>query len=282
MLIGAIDLHVHHGPDAYPRQWDAFDAADIAASRGMRGILIKNHWTETAGLAALVRARGAGELEVFGGLALNTTVGGMNAQALRYMIDVDGGWGRVVWMPTHDSEHEVGFNEEQRRYVPVSENGRLLPETLDIINLLAEHELTLATGHVTPAEALSIMREARARGVERLIVTHPRLGAQYTYMSNEELREAVSLGGKIEVTAGGLYRGGPGRERSVELIRTVGAHNAFVASDSGLTGTPNLADALVMAARELRRAGFSENDLDWMFKINPARLLGLPASVDGE
>src|SRR5690606_24650048 len=47
ILAGAIDLHAHHGPDAYPRQWDAFEVAELAASRGMRAIVIKNHWTET-------------------------------------------------------------------------------------------------------------------------------------------------------------------------------------------------------------------------------------------
>ena len=55
----------------------------------------------------------------------------------------------------------------------------------------------------------------------------------------------------------------------------LGAENVVISSDSGLTGTPNLADAFVMAARALREAGFAEHDLERMFKVNPARLLGL-------
>jgi len=50
----------------------------------------------------------------------------------------------------------------------------------------------------------------------------------------------------------------------------------FVGSDSGLVGTPNHPDALAMAAKALRAAGFSEQDLNRMFKETPARLVGLP------
>ena len=277
ILDGAIDLHAHHGPDSYPRQWDAFEVAEIAADRGMRAIVIKNHWTETAGLAYLIRKHGAQGIEVFGSLTLDTPVGGMNPQAVRYMVDVTGGYGRVVWMPTHDSEHEVRVLGQNRPFVRVSENGELLPQTLEVLSLIAEHDLTLATGHVTPAEALMIMNEARRLGIERIIVTHPLLGEQYTYLSDDELVTAAELGGIVEITAGTIYREGATRERALRTIRALGPESVFIGSDSGLIGTPNHPDALVMAARVLRTAGFSERDLDLMFKINPARLLGLDA-----
>jgi hypothetical protein len=108
-----------------------------------------------------------------------------------------------------------------------------------------------------------------------MIVTHPLLGEQYTNMSDDELQAAVDLGGVLEITANALYRAGPARERAIAVIRALDPENVFIGSDSGLTGTPNLADAIVMAARALREAEFSETDLDLMFKGNPARLLGL-------
>ena len=204
-------------------------------------------------------------------------MGGLNPQAVRYMVDVTGGYGRIVWMPTHDSEHEVAYNRDQRPSVAVSRNGALLPETLAILALVAEHGLTLATGHVTPAETLMILAEARKRGITRLIVTHPLLDPQFTWMSVTELREAVALGALVEITAGSLFREGPGRDRVLEAARALGPDSLFVASDSGLVGTPNHTDALVMAARVLRQNGFDERALDTMFKHNPARLLGLEA-----
>lgn len=276
VLEGAIDLHAHHGPDSYPRQWDAFEVAALAKERGLRAIVLKNHWAETASIAYLVRTHGVQDIEVFGAISLDTPVGGVNPQAVRYMVDVTGGWGRIVWMPTHDSEHEVAYHKEQRPFVRVSQDGALLPETLEVLGLIAEHDLTLATGHVTPRETLMMLAEARRRGITRLIVTHPLLDPQFTFMSIPELREAAALGAVIEITAGSLFRAGPGRERVLEALRALGPEHFFVASDSGLVGTPNHTDALVMAARVLREQGFDEPALDTMFKHNPARLLGLP------
>ena len=114
VLDGAIDLHAHYGPDSYPRQWDAFEIAPLAQARGLRAIVLKNHLAETASLAYLVRKYGAQGIEVFGAVTLDTPMGGVNPQAVRYMVDVTGGYGRIVWMPTHDSEHEVAYNKEQR------------------------------------------------------------------------------------------------------------------------------------------------------------------------
>lgn len=275
VLVGAIDLHAHHGPDSYPRQWDAFEVAKLAQERGLRAIVLKNHWTETASTAYLIRKYGAQDIEVFGAISLDTPVGGVNPQAVRYMVDVTGGWGRIVWMPTHDSEHEVTYNKESRPFVGVSRGGVLLPEVLEVLDLVAEHGLTLATGHVTPSETLMILAEARKRGIAHLIVTHPLLDPQFTFMSVAQLREAVALGGVIEITAGSLFRDGPGRERVLEALRAIGPEHFFVGSDSGLTGTPNHTDALVLAIRVLRQSGFDEAALVTMFKDNPARLLGL-------
>jgi hypothetical protein len=86
----------------------------------------------------------------------------------------------------------------------------------------------------------------------------------------------VKLGGSIEITAGALSREGAGKTRAIDAIKTLGTQNVFVASDSGLVGTPNHPDALVMAIKALRAAGFSETDLNRMFKQTPARLVGLP------
>lgn len=276
VLIGAIDLHAHHGPDLYPRQWDAFEIAQLAKERGMRAIVLKNHWTETAGLAYLIRKYGVQGIEVFGSVTLDSPVGGVNPQAVRYMVDVTGGYGRIVWLPTHDSEHEVAFNKDERPSAAVSRNGVLLPEVLEVLDLVARHDLTLATGHVTPAETLQILRAARERGITRLIVTHPLLAPQFTYMSVAGLREAAELGAAIEITANSLFREGEGRQRVLEAVRAIGPEHFFVSSDSGLIGTPNHPDALVMAAQALRQNGFDEQTLNMMFKETPARLLGLP------
>jgi hypothetical protein len=275
VLIGAIDLHAHHGPDAYDRQWDAFEVVKLAKERGLRAVVLKNHWTETAGLAQLIRKHGTQGIEVFGSVTLDTPVGGVNPMAVRYMADVEGSWGRIVWMPTHDAEHEVAYYKETRAKAVASRGGRLIPEVFDVLDLIKERNLTLATGHLTPSEVLLVMAEAKKRGITRIIVTHPMLGPQFTDMSLAQMHEAVKLGGAIEITAGTLFREGPARTRAIDAIRALGTPHVFVSSDSGLVGTPNHPDALAMAAKVLRAAGFSEQDLDRMFKQTPARLIGL-------
>ena len=275
-LNGAIDLHVHHDPDSYPRQWDAFEVARLAQQRGLRGIVLKNHYTETAGLAYLVGKYATPGFEVFGSLTLDTPVGGVNPQAVRYMLDVAGSRGRIVWMPTHDSEHEVRYNKENRPSVSVARGGTLRQEVLEVIRLVAERDLALATGHVTPEEALQILREAKRTGVKRLIVTHPLLAPQYTLMSIDQLRAAADTGAYIEITAGSLTGDEQAKNRVLSAIRALGARRFFVSSDSGLVGTPNLTDALAAAAKSLRAAGVPEDDLTSMFKNTPAFLVNLP------
>jgi|SRR5438093_9822797 len=271
-LIGAIDLHAHSDPDSYPRSWDGFEVAKLARERGLRGLVLKNHWTETAGLVFLTRKYATPGFEVFGGLSLDTPVGGVNPQAVRYMVDVAGHLGRIVWMPTHDAEQEVKAGEENRPFVSVAREGQLLSDVLEVLSLIAEHDLTLATGHVTPAEAFMIMREAKRRGIQRIIVTHPLLGGNA--MTIEQLQDAAKLGAFIEVTAGTLSRPGQGQTRAFDAIRKVGPEMCFVSSDSGLPGI-NHTDALALAARALRGAGFTDKDLNRLFKENPARLVKL-------
>jgi hypothetical protein len=274
-LIGAIDLHAHHDPDSYPRSADAFEIARLAKERGLRGLVLKNHWTETAGIAYLVRKYATPGYEVFGAVTLDTAVGGVNPQAVRYMVDVAGGYGRIVWLPTHDSEHEVRYNKEQRPLVRVSQAGRLLPEVHEVIGLVAQHDLTLATGHVTPEETLQILKAAKAAGVKRLIVTHPLLNPQFTWMSIEQLREAANLGAFIELTGGAVSTEGEPKRRALAAVKAIGASHFIVGSDAGLAGRANHTDTLALAAKALRAAGVSEAELTLMFKDNPAFLVKL-------
>ncbi|MGH9255848.1 MAG: DUF6282 family protein, partial [Vicinamibacterales bacterium] len=168
---GAIDIHVHTLPDDRPRALDGVEAARQARDRGMRAIVLKNHYESTAGLTYLVRTLVPG-IDVFGGIDLNRTVGGINPAAVEHMTRVTGGFGRIVWMPTFDAENQVRYSKETRPFVSVSRNGELLPEVKQVIALIAKHNLVLATGHSAAAEGLMLLREARSQGVQRMVVTH--------------------------------------------------------------------------------------------------------------
>src|SRR3989441_10308543 len=155
-LTGVIDIHAHTDPDSRPRSIDAIDLARLAKERGMRGLVLKNHYESTAALAYVVRKVVPG-IEIFGGIDLNRSVGGINPEAVERMVLMKGGWGKVVWMPTFDSENQVRFSKENRPFVSVSKNGHLLPEVEEVIRLVAKHQLTLETGHSSAADGLLIV-----------------------------------------------------------------------------------------------------------------------------
>ena len=152
-LTGVIDFHVHADPDSLPRSIDAIDLARLAKQRGMRGLVLKNHYESTTALAYVVRKQVPG-IEISGGIDLNRTVGGINPAAVERMTMMKGGWGRVVWLPTFDAENQVRYSKEQRPFVPVSRNGRLLPEVLEVIALAASDVAIVASGTATLETAL--------------------------------------------------------------------------------------------------------------------------------
>src|SRR6266702_8909421 len=145
-LDGAIDMHAHSYPDGVARSIDAVDLAKLAKSRGMRALVLKNHYEPTASLAYIVRKEVPG-IEVFGGISLDLTVGGVNPAAVEWMTKVKGGYGRVVWMPTFDSEHQVTASGEKRPFARVAKDGQLTPEVMQVISIIARNNLVLETGH---------------------------------------------------------------------------------------------------------------------------------------
>lgn len=273
-LVGAIDIHVHSFPDDRPRSIDAIDVAKLARSRGMRAIVLKNHYDSTAGLAYLVR-KVVPDIEVFAGIDLNLTVGGINAAAVEHMTRVSGGWGRVVWMPTFDAENQVRYSKENRPFVSVSRNGELLPEVKQVISLIAKHGLVLATGHSAANEVLMLLREGRRQGAQHMVVTHA-MNAPI-FMTVPQMQEAAKLGAFIEFVGGSLAAADAEAriDRFAGAIRKVGPEFCILSSDLGQQGNALPPDGFGAFLVALREKGFTEQEIDRMSKQNPAQLLGL-------
>ncbi len=273
-LDGAVDIHVHAFPDDRARSVDGIEAAELALSARMRAIVLKNHYVSTAGLAYIVRRQVPG-IEVFGGIDLNLTVGGINPAAVRYMTRVSGGWGRFVWMPTFDSENQVRYSEEDRSFVRVSRGGELLPEVKEVITIIAEHDLILATGHSTAEEGLMLLREGRMQGVGRMVVTHAM--NEPILMDIGQMREAAELGAFIEFVGSSMRTpDAPARvDRFVDAIRRIGPEFCILSSDLGQEENELPPDGFADFLVALKARGFTEAEIDQMSKQNPTRLLGL-------
>ena len=273
-LRGVVDIHVHSDPDSVPRSIDAFGAARAAVERGVRSVVLKNHYEPTAGLAWLARKQVPG-IEIFGGIALNRSVGGVNPAAVDRMTRVKGGLGKIVWMPTFDAENQVRFSKENRPFVAVSKHGALLPEVKEVLGLIAKYNLVLATGHSTPAESLMMIREAKARGVKHIVVTHPAIDP--VHMSAAQMKEAAAMGAYLEFVTNAVI-GNTALYKPAEyaaMIRAAGPDFVILSSDLGQAGNPLHCDGLEQLFALLRQNGFSAAEIEKMAKTNPARLLGL-------
>jgi len=274
LLSGAIDIHVHSDPDDRPRSIDAIDVAKLAKARGMRAIVLKNHYDPTGPLAYVVRKEVPG-IEVFGGVDLNLSVGGMNPAAVEHMAQVSGGWGRFVWMSTFDAENQVKYSRENRPFVSVARNGQLLPETKQVIAAIKKNNLVLATGHVSPDEGLMLLREGKAQGVDRMVVTHALMAP--VLMTVSQMQEAAKLGAFIEFVGGSLTGNDASSrmDQFADAIRKVGSESCILSSDLGQRGNALPPDGFGAFLFAMRTRGFSEEEVARMSRDNPAKLLGL-------
>ena len=260
VLRGVIDLHAHSGPDVRERAITDFDAARIAKRAGMRAIVLKHHYSESAHRAQMVMHEVPG-IDVYGGVILNLAVGGINPHAIRTMLGMEGDRGRVVWLPTWDAEADASRQRESRMAVPILKNGELVPELAEVFRLIAENNLVLATGHISPDEILMVLPAARQAGVRRMLVTHAR-------SSIEEMRQMVEEGAVLECIYSDITL-------CASRIKAVGAEHFVLATDLGQPGRPNHPDGFKTLIMRMRDEGITQEQIDMMVRTTPARLLGL-------
>lgn len=280
---GAIDFHVHSAPDVFGRNVSDVEVARAAKRAGMRGIVLKNHVTNTADRAALLSEQVPG-LEVYGGIVLNNAVGGINANAVEWMYRMEGGRGKVVWFPTFEADfHQKTFANSEG--IKVMENGELKPEVDEVLKVIAREGLVLHTGHLSPEETLAVLRRAKELGVENMAVTHAM--ATVPGLSMEQMKEAADLGAKMEHVYLNVITG-PNAQFDwmkhwkqvtpadmAEAIKTIGPDHFILASDLGQGGNPIHPDGYKLLVSQLKKEGISQADIDKMMKANPAQLLGL-------
>ena len=273
---GAIDLHVHSAPDSVPRSLTAIETAQIARRYGMRAVLYKNHYFETASLAFLV-SQVVPEVGAYGGITLNRSVGGINPTAVEQMAALTGGHGRIVWMPTVDAaQGPFAATVDPANILPLSNNDVLLPEVLAVLDVIAELDLALATGHSSPRDSLLLVRAARERNIDRIVITHP---LDDLTLPPAIRLEVIELGALLEFPIGAATPiGSTPYEEFVEQIRAAGPQNVVLSTDLGQAVNPIPAAGFVSGVERLLEDGFTQDEIDWMIRRNPARILDLEAN----
>jgi Family of unknown function (DUF6282) len=279
-LEGAADLHCHFGPDAHrERSVDAFEAAREAAAAGHRAVVLKSHDFPTAALAWSV-GQVVPDIGVFGGICCDREVGGVNPAAVEVALRLGA---RVVWLPTLSSRQDYDSGIGPQLGLPgpglsvTDDDGALLPETAEVLALVADHDAVLATGHVSAAEHYAVVRDFARRG--RVVLTHATEDLAGPNLSAAQCAELADLGAWVELCAmtciGALATRTPAE--MVATIRTVGVERVTLGTDFGQKVNPHPAAGLQTYADALYAEGLTEDEIRRMACTNPAALLGLEA-----
>jgi hypothetical protein len=262
---------------------DDEEALQLYKDKGMGAVVLKNHVTSTADRAWFARKNVAG-IKAFGGVVLNSAVGGINADAVSWMWRMQGGYGRFVWFPTFDADYHVKHFKDAREGINVlGANGKVLPAVNEVLKICAKQKLVVNTGHLSPGECLAVIAAARDAGADRIIVTHAQ--AEVPNMSLDDMQKAASMGAKLELIAQGPWAGPQAHrdgmrswhpirvQETVDAIKAIGAGNFVLGTDLGQTGNPTPADGLQLFVAELMAQGITIDEVKLMGREVPGALL---------
>lgn len=277
-ITGSIDPHVHADPDVWPRRNDVVAVARAARDAGMGGFVIVNHFSETAGQAAVVD-RVVDGIEVKGAIKLNRPVGGLNPAAVETVLEL----GAVkIDMPTQQSTNELAFcGEDPSKGVATVEDGELRDAAHEILDLVADYGATLATGHLSPDEIATVVDAALAHGVENVVVSHPELPSVDVPLEQQvALAERGAMMEYCYVTTTEVLHDyydidAPLAPSDVlEMAERVGPESVLLATDFGQPDNPTPPEGMAAFAADAVEYGFDDDEIDRMVRENARAVYG--------
>ncbi len=286
LLRGAIDLHIHTGPDVVPGLVDTLKLAELARLAGQAAIVVKSHHMPTIDRALIAQSLFP-EIKVFGGLTLNLPCcGGLNPEAVKTAIRMGA---KIIWLPTFSAVQHMekikvratgtlAIMAQGFALTPVEvldENGAVRSELREILGLVAEADIILGMGHLSTRETKGVVAAAQAVGVRKILVNHPELWI--VGMSVEDQCELAARGVMIETCVQSVWSKGAEQSPKVlaDQIKAVGAESVIMATDGGLLSSPVPPQAMLWYIEQMLQHGISAEDIEKMVKVNPGRLLGL-------
>ena len=286
---GAYDLQIHVAPDVIERRIDDVDLAKEFLARGLKGFVLKSHYLPTAERAQVVTKCVPG-IEAYGAIALNHSIGGLNPVA----VEIAGRSGnKIVWMPTVDAANETagrldGGNEKLPFWAKIQReiaaagitrppmtvldaDGKISEDTRQCLELIAKHDMILATGHLGRHEIFPLVKEARSLGVNRIIITHAEFPSQN--LTAEEQIALADLGAIIEHCFTTFYTNKAPWEAVFANIRAVGVERTILSTDLGQKTNPPVAEGFALFAQKLLDAGFTKAEVHQMAATIPHGLI---------
>jgi len=278
-LSGIIDMHIHSAPDVRERKMNDLELMEAAIRLGVRAIVIKSHHVPTADRAALVnlikqeKYGEASSFTMFGGIALNQFIGGINPYAVETALKLGG---KVVWLPTNTASNHVLKNGKTGGVQCVRDH-QVVPELKDIFQLVKDFDAVLATGHISPEECFVVTEAARNAGVKKIVITHPEF-----HIVGMSLADQIRIVKDYDVMLERVYAqpiGGSEYKKNlpdnVTAIREIGSEHIVVSTDGGQMQNPKWNETIQEYINYLYDQGISETEVDHMTRKNPGGLLGI-------
>ena len=273
ILEGALDIHVHFGPDPkVERRAGAVEIALQARDLGMQGVVLKSHEYPTHPVAATTSDL-INDITVLGGIALDEEVGGLNVSAVKATANMGG---RIVWMPTYSAKADRETKGLDGGITLLDSSGSLVPEVHSILEVIKSHDMVLATGHISTDESKALVSEARNMGIERVVVTHGTTMSFWTGMTVEDMKELAGMGAYIEhclhVVMPTTHRLDP--KDLANTIKEIGPEKCILSTDFGQDFHPMPGEGMRMGIATMLRSGLEEVEVGMLVKDNPSRLMG--------
>ena len=289
LLKGAIDLHCHSGPSVMPRRLNHVEAIREGEAAGLRAILFKDHYYSVTPVTELLKEVMPGKVELLTGVPLNNPTGGLNPYAVDHGFKLGA---RLVWMPTFSAANHIRHSH-RKKFLPtkqsmmppraltvVDDRGGLLDEVKEILDLIAANDAVLSAGHLHISEIWPLFREAKERGVTRLLVNHPSFLID---ANHADLGELAAMGAYVEHSCC-MWAGVQGKNYTAAglkgLIDAGGIANTIIGSDLGQVGNPTPVEGLRYVIGMLIDLEYGDDDIRRLIGGNAATLMGLEPLAD--
>jgi hypothetical protein len=295
LLKGAIDPHVHSGPSIAPRAIDHLELLREASAAGYAAIVTKDHDYSGVMTAALI-SRHHPELrtKIYSSIVLNNVVGGFNPYAVEHTAAMGG---KIVWMPTLAAENHLRW-EQKSNWVHPAATQKMRPaagipvldsskqvrdEVKEVLDVIAKNDMVLAGGHLHVSEIWLVFEEAKRRGVERMVVTHPE---EIVDASLNDVGGLAALGAYVEHSLAFFIEGSKFKILAGEDLRrhieAAGVDHTVLCSDLGQTGTIGPVDGFRAGIKLCMEQGYDDDQIRKMVSSNAARMLGIEHDLQTE
>ncbi|MGE3990867.1 DUF6282 family protein [Pseudorhodoplanes sp.] len=292
LLKGAIDPHVHSGPSIAPRGLDHLDLVKQATVAGFAAVVTKDHDYSGVATAHLI-SKQFPELttKIYSSIVLNNVVGGFNAFAVEHTAAMGG---KVVWMPTLAAENHLRWEKTSNWVhpastqkmrpavgIPVVDNGKQVrDEVKEVLDIIAKSDMVLASGHLHVSETWLVFEEAKKRGVERLVLTHPE---DIVDASLNDVKGIAAMGAYVEHSLCMFIEGSKFKTREADDLRhhieAAGIDKTILCSDLGQTGTLSPLEGFRRGVKMCIDLGYRDEEIRKMVSTNAARAIGIESDL---